>query len=331
MGVESIGTPWLWAGFTVLILALLGVDLGLFHRRAHVVGMREALCWTAVWIALALMFSACVYLWFGSQHALEFFTGYLIEKALSVDNIFVFLVIFSYFAVPSENHHRVLFWGIIGALILRAVFIVLGAALLQRFHWVMYLFGAFLVITGARLLRRAGEVHPERNPLFLAFRRIVPSVKEYRGAHFTVREGGRRFATPMLLVLLCVEASDIVFAVDSIPAIFAITRDPFIVYTSNVFAILGLRALYFVLAGVMREFHYLRPGLAVVLVFIGVKMTLTDLYEIPVLASLAVVAAVLAGAAAASMLWPPAERAGSTPPQPALRAASEGEADGPGS
>ncbi len=331
MGVESIGTPWLWAGFTVLILALLGVDLGLFHRRAHVVGMREALCWTAVWIALALMFSACVYLWFGSQHALEFFTGYLIEKALSVDNIFVFLVIFSYFAVPSENHHRVLFWGIIGALILRAVFIVLGAALLQRFHWVMYLFGAFLVITGARLLRRAGEVHPERNPLFLAFRRIVPSVKEYRGAHFTVREGGRRFATPMLLVLLCVEASDIVFAVDSIPAIFAITRDPFIVYTSNVFAILGLRALYFVLAGVMREFHYLRPGLAVVLVFIGVKMTLTDLYEIPVLASLAVVAAVLAGAAAASMLWPPAERAGSPPPQPALRAASEGEADGPGS
>ncbi len=331
MGVESIGTPWLWAGFTVLILALLGVDLGLFHRRAHVVGMREALCWTAVWIALALMFSACVYLWFGSQHALEFFTGYLIEKALSVDNIFVFLVIFSYFAVPSENHHRVLFWGIIGALILRAVFIVLGAALLQRFHWVMYLFGAFLVITGARLLRRAGEVHPERNPLFLAFRRIVPSVKEYRGAHFTVREGGRRFATPMLLVLLCVEASDIVFAVDSIPAIFAITRDPFIVYTSNVFAILGLRALYFVLAGVMREFHYLRPGLAVVLVFIGVKMTLTDLYEIPVLASLAVVAAVLAGAAAASMLWPPAERAGSAPPRPALRAASEGEADGPGS
>lgn len=314
MGIESIGTPWLWVGFTLLVLALLGLDLGVFHRREHTVRTREALIWTAVWIALALVFNAAVYRWFGPERALEFFTGYLIEKALSVDNIFVFIVIFSYFKVPPAYQHRVLFWGILGALIMRAIFILLGAALLQQFHWVIYIFGAFLLITGARMLRRTSEVHPERNPLFRLFHRLVPSVKDYRGASFTVKESGRRYATPLLLVLICVETTDIVFAVDSIPAIFAITRDPFIVYTSNIFAILGLRALYFVLAGVMGQFHFLRFGLALVLVFVGMKMMLTDLYKVPVAASLTVVAALLAGSIAASLLWPPASRPEPTSP-----------------
>lgn len=314
MAIESIASPWLWAGFTSLVLALLALDLGVFHRREHAVRTREALLWTAVWIALALLFNAAVYRWFGPVRALEFFTGYLIEKALSVDNIFVFIVIFTYFKVPPAYQHRVLFWGILGALIMRAVFILLGAALLQQFHWVIYIFGAFLLITGVKMLSRATEIHPERNPLFRLFKRFVPSVADYRGARFVVAESGRRFATPLLLVLICVEATDIVFAVDSIPAIFAITTDPFIVYTSNIFAILGLRALYFVLAGVMSQFHFLRIGLALVLVFVGLKMMLTDLYKIPIAASLAVVAALLAGSIAASLLWPPASPSSSSPP-----------------
>jgi tellurite resistance protein TerC len=316
--VETIGTPWLWGGFTLLVLVLLALDLGVFHRREHAVRTREALLWTAVWIALALVFNAGVYRWFGPERALEFFTGYLIEKALSVDNIFVFIVIFSYFKVPSEYHHRVLFWGILGALVMRAIFILLGAALLQQFHWVIYVFGAFLLITGIKMLSRASEVHPERNPMFRMFTRLVPSVSDYRGARFTVTEGGRRFATPLLLVLICVETTDIVFAVDSIPAIFAITRDPFIVYTSNIFAILGLRALYFVLAGVMDKFHFLRIGLALVLAFVGLKMLLTDLYKLPIGLSLTVVAALLAGSITASLLWPASpsgpETPGSQPP-----------------
>jgi tellurite resistance protein TerC len=314
VAIESIASPWLWAGFTSLVLALLALDLGVFHRREHAVRTREALLWTAVWIALALLFNAAVYRWFGPVRALEFFTGYLIEKALSVDNIFVFIVIFTYFKVPPAYQHRVLFWGILGALIMRAVFILLGAALLQQFHWVIYIFGAFLLITGVKMLSRATEIHPERNPLFRLFKRFVPSVADYRGARFVVAESGRRFATPLLLVLICVEATDIVFAVDSIPAIFAITTDPFIVYTSNIFAILGLRALYFVLAGVMSQFHFLRIGLALVLVFVGLKMMLTDLYKIPIAASLAVVAALLAGSIAASLLWPPASPSSSSPP-----------------
>jgi len=315
MGLETIGTPFLWIGFTLFVLAMLGLDVGVFHRRAHEVRMREALVWTIVWIALALLFNVGVYFWFGSERALEFLTGYLIEKALSVDNIFVFLVIFSYFAVPAAFQHRVLFWGILGALIMRAIFILLGAALLQKFHWVIYIFGAFLVVTGVKLLlQRNREMHPERNPLFRLFQRLVPSVADYRGSQFTVVESGRRYATPLLLVLVAVEATDLVFAVDSIPAIFAITRDPFIVYTSNVFAILGLRALYFVLAGVMGKFHYLRVGLALVLAFVGAKMMLTDLYKLPVTVSLAVVAALLTGSVLASLIRPPATTPAPVPP-----------------
>ena len=307
MGLESIGTPVLWIGFTLFVLAMLAIDLGVFHRRAHEVSVREALLWTVVWISLALLFNVGVYFWFGSERALEFLTGYLIEKALSVDNIFVFLVLFSYFAVPQALQHRVLFWGIVGALVMRAVFIVLGAALLQSFHWVIYIFGGFLVLTGVKLLlQRGGELHPERNPLFLQFKRLIRTVGDYRGPRFTVVENGKRYATPLLLVLVAIEATDLVFAVDSIPAVFAVTRDPFIVYTSNIFAILGLRALYFVLAGVMGKFHYLKVGLALVLVFVGAKMAMADLYRVPVAISLAVVASLLAGSVALSLLRPPA-------------------------
>ena len=307
MGLESVGTPALWIGFTLLVLAMLGLDLGVFHRRVHEVRVREALFWTVVWISLALVFNIAVYFWFGSERAMEFLTGYLIEKALSVDNIFVFLVLFSYFAVPSALQHRVLFWGIVGALVMRAVFILLGAALLQSFHWVIYIFGGFLILTGVRLLlQRGGEVHPERNPLFRQFKRLIPAVGDYRGSRFTVIENGRRYATPLLLVLVAIEATDIVFAVDSIPAVFAVTRDPFIVYTSNIFAILGLRALYFVLAGVMGKFHYLKVGLALVLVFVGGKMTMTDIYRVPIAVSLVVIALLLAGSVVLSLLRPPA-------------------------
>jgi len=307
MVLESIGTPALWVGFTVLILAVLAMDLGIFQRRAHQIRLQEALVWTGIWIALALGFNVAVYIWFGSQRAMEFLAGYLIEKALSVDNIFVFIVLFSYFAVPPALQHRVLFWGILGALIMRAFFILLGAALLQSFHWVIYIFGAFLILTGLKLLiHRENEMHPERNPLFRQFRRLVPAVGDYRGSRFTVVENGKRYATPLLLVLVAIEATDIVFAVDSIPAVFAVTRDPFIVYTSNIFAILGLRALYFVFAGVMAEFHYLKVGLALVLVFVGVKMTIADIYRMPIASSLTVIALLLGGSVVLSLLYRPA-------------------------
>jgi tellurite resistance protein TerC len=303
LDLEGIGTPWLWIGFIVFVLAMLALDLGVFNRKVHEVRVREALVWTAVWISLALVFNLGLYVWFGSARALQFFSGYLIEKALSVDNIFVFVVVFSVFAVPAELQHRVLFWGIFGALVMRAIFIALGAALLHRFHWVAYLFGAFLMFTGVKLLlRRTDEVHPERNPLFRLFRRFVPSVNHYRGGRFTVVEAGKRYATPLLLVLVAIEATDIVFAVDSIPAIFAVTTDPFIVFTSNIFAILGLRALYFALAGMMGRFHYLKVGLSLVLVFVGGKMLVAGIYEVPLPASLGVIAALLGGAVVASLL-----------------------------
>jgi tellurite resistance protein TerC len=318
MNVETVGTPLLWIGFTLFVLAMLGLDLGVFHRRAHAIHIREALLWTLVWISLALLFNVGVYFWFGSERGLEFFTGYLIEKALSVDNIFVFLVIFSYFAVPAALQHRVLFWGVFGALILRAAFIVLGAALLQQFHWLIYVFGVFLVFTGVKLLlHRERGFHPERNPLFRYFRGLVPSISEYQGSRFTIARAGRRYATPLLLVLVAIEATDIVFAVDSIPAVFAVTRDPFIVYTSNIFAVLGLRALYFALASLMEKFNYLRIGLALVLAFVGAKMMLADYYKIPILSSLAIIAVVLAGAVLASLIRPTvAHRADSAADQP---------------
>lgn len=307
MPSESVGTPVLWLSFTAFVLAMLAVDLGVFHRKAHEVRLPEALGWSVAWVTLALAFNVLVYLWFGAERALEFLTGYLIEKSLSVDNIFVFLVVFSFFAVPKAYQHVVLFWGILGALVMRAAFIVLGAALLERFHWVVYVFGFLLVVSGVKLLRHSGAtVHPERNPVYRLFRRIVPSVNEYRGPRFMVVEAGRRYATPLLTVLVVVEATDLMFAVDSIPAIFAVTRDPFIVYTSNIFAILGLRALYFVLAGVMDRFRYLNVGLALVLTFVGTKMLLAEVHAIPIVVSLLVVATLLGGSVLASLVRAPA-------------------------
>jgi tellurite resistance protein TerC len=304
--VQSVGTPVLWIGFTIFVFVMLVLDLGVFHRKAHVIHVREALGWTAAWISLALIFNVLVYFWFGLDKALEFLTGYLIEESLSVDNLFVFLVIFSAFGVPPKLQHRVLFWGILGALVSRAIFIVTGAALLQRFHWVAYVFGVFLVFTGFRLLvQRSEEVHPERNPLLKLFRRFIPAVNYYpESGHFTVIENGKRYATPLLFVLISVEATDIVFALDSIPAIFAVTTDPFIVYTSNIFAILGLRALYFALAGMMEKFHYLKIGLSLILVFVGTKMLLAGVFEIPIWVSLVVIAGLLGGTVIASSLWP---------------------------
>ncbi len=258
-----------------------------------------------IWISLALLFNAGVYLWFGPERALEFLTGYLIEKALSVDNLFVFLVLFSYFAVPAPLQHRVLFWGIVGALIMRAGFIMAGSVLIQTFHWVIYIFGAFLIFTGIKLLAaRESEIHPERNPVLRFLRRVVPSVSDYHGSKLMVKVTGRWLATPLLIVLVAIEATDIVFAVDSIPAIFAITTDPFIVFTSNIFAILGLRALYFLLAGMIGKFRYLKIGLGSVLAFVGAKMLLVDIVQIPIVLSLSVVAGLLGCSIAFSLIFP---------------------------
>ncbi|MBX3026943.1 TerC family protein [bacterium] len=309
MEITSIATPAMWLAFTGLVLGMLALDLGVFHRHAHEVRPREAATWTVVWITLALAFNGWLAASFGAQRGLEFLTGYLIEKALAVDNIFIFLVVFSTFKVPAAYQHRVLFWGILGALVMRALFIFAGAALLARFHWIIYLFGAFLLLTGFKLLwQRDVEPHPEHNPLFRWFTRLVPSVPEYHGGRFTVRRDGRRFVTPLLLVLVLIEVTDLVFAIDSIPAIFAVTRDPFIVYTSNIFAILGLRAMFFLLAGAMDRFHYLKVGLSFVLMFVGGKMVLADLYKLPISVSLGVIAGILATAIAGSLLR---ERTGS--------------------
>jgi tellurite resistance protein TerC len=303
--METIGSPLLWAGFVGLVLALLALDLGVFHRNAHEVTLREAAIWSVVWISLALAFNALVAHWFGPERGLEFLTGYLIEKALAVDNIFVFYAIFAYFAVPAALQHRVLFWGVLGALVMRAVFILLGAALLARFHWVMYIFGAILVFTAVKLIAMSDEgFHPERNKVYRLFRRLLPAVSEYHGGRFTVVKEGRRYATPLLVVLVLIEWTDLVFAVDSIPAIFAVTSDPFIVFTSNIFAILGLRSLFFLLAGVIGRFHLLKPALAAVLAFVGGKMLLLDVVKIPIGASLATVAALIALGVVASLLFP---------------------------
>ena len=300
MGGESI---WAWIGFNLLVLGLLALDLGIFHRKAHAVSIKEATIWSVVWITLALLFNVGIYFWRGSQTALEFFTGYLIEKSLSVDNIFVFVLIFSFFAVPAAYQHRVLFWGILGALILRGALILVGAALLERLHWIIYVFGAFLIFTGARMaLQKAVEVRPEDNFLVKLLRRVMPATDEYERDRFFVRRAGRLFATPLLLVLLIVESTDVVFAVDSIPAIFAVTQDPFIVYTSNVFAILGLRSLYFVLAGAVGKFHYLKLALSAILVFVGIKMVVAEVYKIPIGVSLSVIGAILTAALFASWM-----------------------------
>ncbi|MEI7770944.1 MAG: TerC family protein [Chloroflexales bacterium] len=308
------GTIWLWVGFNTFVLAMLTLDLGVFHRKAHTVSVREALTWSAVWIALALIFNAIIFLFWdkmmpGSSYrngdaGLAFLTGYLIEKSLSVDNIFVIVLIFSYFAVPSAYQHRVLFWGILGALVMRGVMIGLGAALIHEFSWIIYIFGGFLIFTGIRMaFHKDEELHPEDNPLIKLFRRLMPVTERYEGDKFFIRRAGVRMATPLFLVLLMIESTDLIFAVDSIPAIFAVTQDPFLVYTSNVFAILGLRSLYFVLAGVVNKFHYLKLGLSVVLTFVGVKMLLVDTaFKIPTLISLGVVALILGLAIGASLI-----------------------------
>ena len=299
-------SPWLWIGFNAFILLMLALDLGVFHRKSHVVGIKEAAAWTVAWVALALVFNLGVWHYLGAQKALEFLTGYVIEYSLSVDNMFVFALLFSYFAVPPVYQHKVLFWGILGALAMRAVMILLGAALITKFAWIIYLFGGFLVLTGLKMIfKREEEIHPERNPIVRWFRRLMPVTDNYRGDRFFVRENGLRMATPLFVVLLLVECSDLVFAVDSVPAIFAVTKDPFIVYTSNAFAILGLRSLYFALAGVMDKFHYLKIGLGMVLTFVGVKMILGHSpWKIDTLVSLGVIVTILAGSVAASLLWP---------------------------
>ena len=296
---------WMWVAFNVFVLAMLAVDLGVVHRRTHEVTLKEALLWSGIWIALALLFALGVYVWNGSQPALEFLTGYLIEKSLSVDNIFVFVLIFSYFKVPGRYQHKVLFWGILGALVMRAMFIFAGIALLQRLHWIIYVFGALLILTGIKMaMEKDKEIHPDKNPVLKLFRRLVPVTDSYHADHFFVKQGGQYAATPLFIVLLVVETTDVIFAVDSIPAILAITMDPFIVYTSNVFAILGLRALYFALAGVMQLFHYLHYGLSAILVFVGTKMLLADVYKLPVWVALGVIAGILLIAVLASVLRP---------------------------
>jgi tellurite resistance protein TerC len=307
------GPIWLWIGFNVFVLAMLALDLGVFHRKSHSVSGKEALIWSLVWISLSLVFNAVIYFFWdrmmpessytNHEAALAFLTGYLIEKSLSVDNIFVFILIFSFFGVPSKYQHHVLFWGILGALLMRGALIAVGAALLEQFHWIIYIFGAFLIFTGIRMAWQHEEnVHPDKNPVVKFFRRFMPVTENFEQDKFFVRRAGKWMATPLFLILLVVESTDLVFAVDSIPAIFAVTREPFIVYTSNVFAILGLRALYFLLADVMDKFQYLKYGLAAVLTFVGIKMVIVDLYKIPVGLSLGVVAGILTSAILAS-LW----------------------------
>jgi tellurite resistance protein TerC len=299
---------WLWGIFGVVVMATLMIDLLVFHRRPHAMSLREASAWTAVWVSLAALFAATVFLTEGSVKGLEFITGYVVEWSLSVDNLFVFIVIFSYFAVPMQYQHRVLFWGIMGAVIMRGIFIAAGVGLLTYFHWMIYLFGGFLVFTGIKIMR-AGEVEvePQKNPVLRFFTRIMPVDPSYDAQKFFLRREGRLMATALVPVLIVIETTDVMFATDSVPAILAITRDPFIVYTSNVFAILGLRAMFFLLAGVMGLFRYLKIGICIVLMFVGAKMLISDFYKIPITVSLAMVVSILASSVLASVLFPTAE------------------------
>lgn len=310
--VESI---WLWIGFLLFVFAMLAIDLGVFHRKAHAVSMREAASWSVVWIGLALLFNLGIYFFWrqmvpesaysNSEASIVFLTAYIIEKSLSVDNIFVFVMLFTYFAVPAALQHRVLFWGVLGALVMRGVLIFAGTALIREFEWVLYIFGAFLIFTGVRMaMMQEGEVKPDKNPVVRWVRRLMPVTEGYEGQSFFVRRNATLFATPLFLVLIVVETTDLLFALDSIPAIFAVTQDPFIVFTSNVFAILGLRALFFLLAGMMDKFRYLKLGLAVVLTFVGVKMVAHGFLQISTGVSLGIVAGVLIASVVASLLIP---------------------------
>jgi tellurite resistance protein TerC len=310
----------MWVLFNGFVLAMLALDLGVFHKKAHEVKMKEALTWSAVWIGCAMVFNLLIYYYWdwiapgsgytNSDAALAFLTGYLIEKSLSVDNVFVFLMVFTYFQVPSLYQHKVLFWGILGALIMRAIFIFAGVSLITTFHWTIYIFGALLIFTGVNMaLQKDKKLQPEKNPVIRLFKKWFPVTNDYHGDHFFAKIDGRKVATPMFIVLLVIETTDVIFAVDSIPAILAITSNPFIVYTSNVFAILGLRALYFALAGIMGLFHYLHYGLSVILVFVGTKMMLVDLFKIPVGISLMVVMSILIISVVLSKMFPPKAKA----------------------
>ena len=303
MGIDMI---WLWVLFNIAVLVMLAIDLGVFHKDDKPISVKEALIWSGIWIVVAGVFNLGVWYFWGSQKALEFLTGYVIERSLSIDNIFVFILVFTYFAVLPRYQYKVLFWGIIGALVMRASLILLGTALVTNFSWILYVFGALLVVSGLRMAFQGdSEVHPEQNPVVRLFTRLMPVSKQYDNGNFFTRIDGKRLATPLLIVLIVVETTDLVFAFDSIPAIVAITTDSFIVYTSNVFAILGLRAMYFALAGVMDRFHYLKFGLSMVLVFIGAKMLLEEFIHIDTLVSLGVVAAILTVSVIVSLLRPP--------------------------
>lgn len=296
----------LWIGFTVFIIGMLVLDMVVFQKKDHEISVRESLLWTLFWIALSFIFNAGIYYYMGVDSALEFLTGYLIEKSLSVDNIFVFIIIFKYFNTQPIYQHKVLFWGILGAIIMRAVFILAGVALIQQFHWVIYILGAFLVYIGIKMaFQKDKEIHPEKNPILLVFNKFFTVDATYRGGRFFVKNAGKTIATPLFVVLIVIETTDIVFAVDSIPAILSITIDPFIVFTSNIFAILGLRALYFAASGAMKLFAYLNYGLSIILIFVGIKMLIANFYKIPVPIALGVVAGILCVSIALSLLFPP--------------------------
>ena len=297
---------WPWIGFNVFVLIMLALDLGVFNRKSHVISVKESISWTLVWIALALTFNLGIGHFMGNDKALEFLTGYVIEKSLSVDNIFVIALLFSYFSVPPRYQHKVLFWGILGALIMRASMIAVGAKLIAEFAWIIYVFGAFLILTGIKMIaKQETDIHPEQTLVVRLFRRFIPVTRDFHDGHFFIRHQGALMATPLFVALLVVEFTDLIFAVDSIPAIFAVTRDPFIVYTSNVFAILGLRSLYFALAGVLDKFHYLKFGLGLVLTFVGIKMLLGHSpWRIDTHISLGVIILILTGSVIASLVWP---------------------------
>lgn len=293
-----------WAGFIAFVILMLAIDLGIFHRKSHEIKIKEALIWSAVWISLALIFNYGIYVFLGKEKALEFLTGYLIEKSLSVDNLFVFIMLFTYFNVQPKYQHKVLFWGILGALIMRAIFIFAGVALISRFHWVIYIFGAFLVFTGIKMLfHKEEEIAPDKNPLVRLFKKFFPVSERMHEGNFFVKINSKTVATPLFVVLLIVEFTDLIFAVDSIPAILAISNDTFIIFTSNVFAILGLRALYFALAGITKYFHYLKYGLSAILVFVGVKMVIVGFYKIPIVYSLLTILGILLISVLASLIF----------------------------
>lgn len=301
---------FIWAGFLLFVLLMLALDLGVFHRKSHEVKIREALIWSGVWISLALIFNVGIYFLMGKEKAIEFLTGYVIEKSLSVDNLFVFIMVFSYFNVDTRYQHKVLFWGILGALVMRAIFIFAGVALIQQFHWIIYVFGAFLIFTGIKMLvQKEEKIEPEKNPLVRLFKRFFPVTDSMHGDRFFVKINAKTVATPLFIVLLIIEFTDLIFAVDSIPAILAISTDTFIIFTSNVFAILGLRALYFALAGIAKLFYYLKYGLSAILVFVGVKMVIAGFFKIPVMYSLLVIVSILILSVLASVIFPKKQKA----------------------